>query len=558
MSQAAQLHQQALAAEKAGDGARAQALYARAIDADPEDAGLVNSVGVAHLRMAEPARAAELFAKARELDPAALDYAINLAIALGRVGRHREAAMMLAGAEDIGRDEPRYWSARGNAERLCYEFAAAQASYDEVLQRDPGHVRALHGRARVALERGQVDTLERIERAISAAPGDAGLWQAKALALDVAGRNDEAVALMRQVIAQAPHWIEGLETLAQLRLAGGDTDFASHFADATKQADPPDAIYLAWAKTLGGLDFFAEAVEIAARARNAAHQTEVFALLEAVYAGMAGDAERAERIFAQFRRDTRDWVEHGARHDIRMGRIEQAEAALGGLIEAGGPAVNLWALRDVCWRLVDDPRHEWLHGREELVRPVALADQGVLDEATDFLRELHRGSALPLGQSVRGGTQTRGRLFQREEPVLARLRAAIVATLEAYREELPERDDAHPVLRYRDEPWRITHSWSVRLPGAGFHTSHIHPLGVLSSALYLVVPPAVDDEDCPGHLEIGRPPPDLRTELEPLRVIKPERGKLALFPSTLYHGTRNFAEGERMTVAFDVSAGDVG
>jgi len=41
-------------------------------------------------------------------------------------------------------------------------------------------------------------------------------------------------------------------------------------------------------------------------------------------------------------------------------------------------------------------------------------------------------------------------------------------------------------------------------------------------------------------------------------VIKPERGKLALFPSTLYHGTRNFAEGERMTVAFDVSAGDVG
>jgi hypothetical protein len=40
-------------------------------------------------------------------------------------------------------------------------------------------------------------------------------------------------------------------------------------------------------------------------------------------------------------------------------------------------------------------------------------------------------------------------------------------------------------------------------------------------------------------------------DLEPLEAIKPEPGYLALFPSTLYHGTRPFGDAERMTVAFD-------
>jgi hypothetical protein len=32
-------------------------------------------------------------------------------------------------------------------------------------------------------------------------------------------------------------------------------------------------------------------------------------------------------------------------------------------------------------------------------------------------------------------------------------------------------------------------------------------------------------------------------------------GRMALFPSYLFHGTRPFSEGERLTVAFDVAAG---
>ena len=105
--------------------------------------------------------------------------------------------------------------------------------------------------------------------------------------------------------------------------------------------------------------------------------------------------------------------------------------------------------------------------------------------------------------------------------------------------------------------------WKVRLTGgdsgAGdYHTAHIHPQGIVSSALYLVVPEeAADAGQKLGWLEVGRPPPDLRLDLEPLRVICPQEAHLALFPSTLYHGTTPFgasrrADAERMTVAFDV------
>jgi hypothetical protein len=44
----------------------------------------------------------------------------------------------------------------------------------------------------------------------------------------------------------------------------------------------------------------------------------------------------------------------------------------------------------------------------------------------------------------------------------------------------------------------------------------------------------------------------LALNLDPLHMIRPQPGRLALFPSTMFHGTRPFPAGERMTVAFDV------
>jgi hypothetical protein len=161
---------------------------------------------------------------------------------------------------------------------------------------------------------------------------------------------------------------------------------------------------------------------------------------------------------------------------------------------------------------------------------------------------------MPIGQSVKRGSQTKGALFARAEPELARLEAALHEAMAEYRAGLPPADPRHPLLAHRDDPWTIVGSWSIRLDGQGHHAAHIPPRGLLSSASYWLVPDEVAADGQPGWLELGNPPPGLAEGLGSLHTVRPQPGTLVLFPSTLYHGPPPNPQGTRMTAAFDDSA----
>ncbi len=82
----------------------------------------------------------------------------------------------------------------------------------------------------------------------------------------------------------------------------------------------------------------------------------------------------------------------------------------------------------------------------------------------------------------------------------------------------------------------------------------MHPLGWISSALYLALPDrsAGETEDA-GWFTLGEPDGKLGLELAPWRKVEPKPARLVLFPSWMWHGTVPFKEGERLTVAFDVA-----
>src|SRR3546814_1447359 len=121
---------------------------------------------------------------------------------------------------------------------------------------------------------------------------------------------------------------------------------------------------------------------------------------------------------------------------------------------------------------------------------------------------------------------------------------------------LPAVESDHPLLQARDRSFKFAGSWSVRLTGSGFHVSHIHPQGLVSSAFYVSLPSDLGSGASKnGWLEIGGPPAELDLKLSPLATIEPRPGRLALFPSYLYHGTRPLETGERLTIAFDLVAG---
>ena len=539
-----------------GDVAGARMIAEQAFAAAPGDAALADTAGDLALKSGDAITAEKRFREASRLRPDHLDFALNHAIALQQLGRHREVLASLVPRENHGRNVPRYASLRATSHRAVGEKAQAARWYDAVLALDPRHVRGLHGRARTALERGEPDALARFDAALAVNPGDPDLWLGKAQAFDVAGDRDAARVLAEQICTQAPRFTAALAFLSGLLLAQGEEDFAAAFRTAQDKAPQDPHIAQQHIATLAGLDRDEEAAEIAAQASRRFPNEPFFALQQAVHLGATGHWERAGAIFAALPADIPGRALHEARHAMRGNDMVRAEALLDKALAADPWNISAWAHRGIVWRATGNPRAHWLHEQDGLIRTLPLRGRdGLLEACVGELRRLHAGSAMPLGQSLRGGTQTRGILFDRTEPIFAELRDAILSTLEDYRTGLPQADAAHPFLRHRDAEWDLAGSWSVRLTGGGdHHTAHIHPQGILSSALYLVVPDAAEGPEQEGWLEVGRPKRDLGLDLPPIRTIKPVPGHLALFPSTAYHGTTPFRSAERMTVAFDVVA----
>ena len=538
-----------------GDTAGALKLLETALQEHSDNAPLANSTGNLAMKLSDFPRAARHFGQAAELVPASLEYAINLAIALGAEDRHGKALTALEPLEREGMHDARYCSVRAGCARGAGDLAQAAKWYDRSIALNPSGAKALHGRARVALERGTSDAVQFFEHALSVNGRDAEAWFGLAEALDAAGERARARELAEQLVHQAPHWIAALRLLAQIRLAAGEADFTSHFAEAEKRAPDNPQIAREHIRVLEQHDLFADALE---NAQNAAHRfpdDETLALLQASYAGIIGEDALANSLFDGLALQNPDRWLLEARYLLGREAYDRCGALLDKVIASDPFHINTWALRDFLWRLTGDERGEWLHGQQGLVQMLELPDgEAVLRDAVPLLHSLHDGSAFPLGQSLRGGTQTRGGLFNRPEPELQRLHEVLLVALQNYQAALPAFDPQHPTLRLRDSGLVITGSWSVRLAGGGdFHAAHLHPEGVVSSALYCTLPDGLDDnEDHAGHIELGRPPPKLRIDLEPRYTLRPKVGHLALFPSTLYHGTRPFAVGERMTVAFDV------
>jgi hypothetical protein len=193
----------------------------------------------------------------------------------------------------------------------------------------------------------------------------------------------------------------------------------------------------------------------------------------------------------------------------------------------------------------------------EVEPPAGYADRAAFLAALEAtLTPLHQARREPVRQSLRGGSQTSGRLFGRPDPVIAATEQALRRAVEGWLATLPE-DATHPFLRRKAPSVRFSGSWSVRLWSSGRHVSHIHTEGWMSSAFYVALPPSIgaahDAGGSAGYLQFGQPLAELGLDLPPRRVLRPEPGRLALFPSYFWHGTVPFEDAQpRLTIAFDM------
>ncbi|MBN8806726.1 MAG: hypothetical protein J0I47_00590 [Sphingomonas sp.] len=464
-----------------------------------------------------------------------------------------DALTLVERAAEAGNDA-RLWQWTGLLYRSLADHRRAIAAFKRATMAAPDDPLIARGSAQVALEAG-IPAVASFDRALQLAPLSDDAVFGLAAARLASGDGSGAMAGLAAVVSAHPTWTSGHERLSQLRWMLGDrTAATTSFDEALAQL--PDNIPL-WQTLIAILSRsrqFDAALTAIARARFRIGAAPFLDAYEAVAASELGDEAKGDRLFARLAESADPMLAvHRVRHLLRFRRVDEAATLIEPRLVAEDPL--LWPYAAIVWRLNGDPRIAWLE-QPALVSVIDLADVlPPLDELADHLTALHRATDRHLDQSVRGGTQTDGDLLLRIDPLIVALRMAILDAVKDHLDKLPVGDGRHPILMHRrDRPIRLAGSWSVRLAGAGFHDSHIHPAGWFSSALYIALPDAVTrGEDNSGWLALGAPPREFANDLGPSRLIEPKPGRLVLFPSTMWHATLPFADGERLTVAFDVA-----
>jgi hypothetical protein len=209
--------------------------------------------------------------------------------------------------------------------------------------------------------------------------------------------------------------------------------------------------------------------------------------------------------------------------------------------------------------MMGDERDEELSGYDNLVQvfdlmpPEGFSSMEKFNAELDtYLDRMHPETREPIGQSLRGGTQTPDHVFRAGHELVDKIEQRIAETIKAYIAGLREKEN-HPFVARRTHSFRYAGSWSSRLKSCGFHINHIHPQGWISSCYYVAVPEATKNEtDKQGWIKFGEPGLDLTLTNSIRRMVQPVPGRLVLFPSYMWHGTVPFHDtAARTTIAFD-------
>jgi tetratricopeptide (TPR) repeat protein len=528
---------------------------ALAVVASPGDPTVRRAFAAALARAGEARAALDQYRTLLSVNPNDPEAAADAGVVAQRCGREEEVLPLVRSAAEANPGHARVWQVLGLVHRAIEDPAPAIEALERAASLAPRDPLIAHGRARAVFDAGR-PAAPLFEQARRLNPDDKAVVAGLVAALFAEGRAEEAADRLRDELRRSPDWWEGHATLARYLWSLGDSDgFTASMEEAVKARPREIVVWRELLITLIHAEAYEAALEVVARGRAAAGDHPMFDANEATCHSELGHVAEADRLFAAIgpAADYTVILRH-VRHLLRTGRPEQAEqVATAATAEGKG---DFWPYLATIWRMTGNPLWQWLEGDPRLVGVYDVgASLSSLDRLAECLRGLHLSIRQPLDQSLRGGTQTDGILFARLEPEIRELRGAIAEAVRTHIAQLPPHDPRHPTLSApRSRPVRFSGSWSVRLTDGGHHANHIHPAGWFSSAFYVALPaPERRGPEPAGWLTLGEPPAELGLDLAPFRLVEPKPGRLCLFPSTMWHGTRPFEAGERLTVAFDVA-----
>lgn len=572
----------------------AEATCRSIIAAEPEDAEAMHLLGLVRRRRGDLGEAESLIRRSIELRPGNAEFRINLSnlfvatgrladaeralrtvlaaepsnraagLALARVlhqGRANEAAegqaRALLEADDADAEA---WSVLGNALRDQERLAEAEAAFREALRCRPDYAVAQHNLGSVlARMRRAEEALAELDKAASLGVSGAAIDTNRASALIELQQFDEAERLLASAAKAAPGFADAQERLAKLRYMRGDSAWLRDLERAAAQTgDLRLELLLGDLLRRAGAHERALAIltDVAGRHPGVPFIESSLAVVLQEAGELTAALDRARAAFSVYR------------HDRAISENLVAILLQSGMPEEAAPIVAEWRKRapeDQRWityeataaAAIDPERFAYLFDFERFVRPFDVEPPAGMSvdefnsELARCLSSRHALSAHPLDQSLRNGTQTSRELTAETDLVIRQFLQAIREPLEAYCSGLGS-DPAHPFVRRNRGGAELVGAWSVRLGSGGYHVNHIHPQGWISSAYYVDVPGEVAaTSERTGWIKFGEPRMPV-PGVEARHFVRPQRGRLVLFPSYMWHGTIPLTGAEpRLTIAFD-------
>lgn len=483
-----------LARREAGDRSGAEAAFRSGLAAAPDDPRLLNNLGLLLEAQERSEESVALFSKALERQPNMLSALINRGAALRRTGRTEAALADLNAAVGLAPGDAEAWFQLASAHRQAGAGAAAEAAYLKAAALAPARADIHRDLARMLWEAGRADDFLAPLDAAIAQTGDPGLLVLKGDMAYLAGKMDVAETAAREALQRKWDSSSAHRIIAQARRQLGDYAMAkAHFAKALEQDRNDFETVHAFAEMLLDMGEFDAAVST-----------------------LAGDAP----------------PDHLQKHV---------------------------ALKANAMRLTGDDTYRSFYDYDRFTKkmfietPPGFADLDAFNAAlVDAILPLHGTKVQPIDQTLYGGTQSAGRLWEVQHPVIQALKESLLAAAARFVDALPD-DPGHPFLARKTKDLKCAGAWSVVLADGGGHVDHIHPKGWISACYYVRVPDEVLSAEKQGFLRLGACTARHRP-LPAERWLKPEAGAVIFFPSYMWHGVEPFsAPTPRITAPFDLA-----
>ena len=483
---------------RANDNEKAEDAFRKGLKAAPENVSLLNNLGVLLVDCDRHEDAINLFTTALSIQPDMVFALVNRGAALRFLGRNDAALADHRRAANLAPQDAETQYQLANSLRQAGLMADAENAYQAALGAAPERTDVHRDYARLLWEMNETGRfLAPLDQAIAVNPLVSLLTLKGELAFR-AGQLEVAEKAASRAIALDPDSAAGHRIIGRIRRHEGKYDAAVASLEAALRVAPEDF--------------------------ESKH-----ALAETLLA--RGDYGRTADLLS----DEPD-EEHLQQHI---------------------------ALKAITMRLLGDEDYKRFYDYDRLTKKIFIEPPPGFASLRDFndalaaaIIPLHATKTQPIDQTLYGGTQSFGRLWDDPHPAIQALKQRLLEAAQLFVQGLPD-DLEHPFLARKSRMLECAGAWSVVLTSGGGHVDHIHPEGWISASYYVRVPQEVaglvsSGDDKAGFLRLGRPPIE-QVHLEAERWFKPEDGAVVFFPSYMWHGVEEFAsQSPRITAPFDL------